>query len=1377
MQSVAELPPHVRLCPWRILCFLTVLTCALSVVAQKDYRFQHLTTEDGLPSDLVFAVWEDRQGFIWAVTPSGLSRYDGYHFKPMVNSKQKMRGTVRRGLQEDDRGHLWIPWLGPGLYEMDPSTGELQLHFNIDDTVAYPNVVIDQYQNIWVAGFAGMQLFDREEKTFTRFPLFEGDTTRRMQTSQIFETRDGGQSHLWVINPHNIYKIPIDRHLDNSRSHKTSLNKEYTNLFPFSEGEQLLGAKVFEGQLWVGSEHALYSLDLTSHIVQKYQYPVHWPTWQYLEFDTDGTLWIGNGEGLLTFDPASGAFTQVKKDPSNPHAITDDQIHTIFKDRQGTLWFSTLSGGINRLDKHDYNIRFYAQNEIVGNTNEGNEFQAIKDGQGNIWVGTSTSGLYRIDPGGSITNYRHNPNDTSSLMNDYVTCLMADRFGKIWVGVNRHGFSILDPDTGIFVHQPYPPGYIFSIGSIVLFEDENGGVYFYWPLMKVEFDRPDDPSREVKKLVSVMNLYPFTHVMDLETDRFGNLWVADYTRLFLLNQSSNTWKVVEHDDGVPTSLSSSFCTSLLRDDEGTMWIATYNGLNKVMNGKVDPISTEIKFHRYMEEDGLTGTRVVILGADDEGDLWLITSDGLFEFDKTTEHFSHYDIRGRHDYGNYVMWNPEHQAPDGEILVGCTNGFLRFDPNEVKSNPFKPPVVITDFKIDNKSIQVGDTIHSSWVFNKNINLTEEIVLVWNQNDIALEFAALDFTYPEQNQYAYRLVGLQDEWVQSDTRNEAFFTNLDHGKYTFEVKGSNNDGVWSDDIASIQITVLPPPWLTWWAYTLYGAAAIGLLLFSRHEIISRERLKGRAKLEHMELEKAREVDTLKTQFFSNISHEFRTPLTLILGPIERLRSMVSSREALQTVDVMERNGQRLQRLINQLLDLSRLDSGRMELQPSDQELVAFLKGIWAHFEQAGKDRSITYSMNTDCEHYWTSFDRDKLEKAIFNLLSNAFKFTEAGGRIMLELKTDVDDGVEIRVSDTGRGIPQEQLTQIFDRFYQADATLNRKHEGSGIGLALARQFVELHDGTIGVESKEGQGSTFTIELPLEELSEAPAENELLHGVLIESPTSFSTIGSKQHNLEGLTTKNDDRSLVLVIDDNPDMRQYLWNVLSDNYKVLEAVDGLHGRKLAFKEIPDLIVSDIMMPGLDGQELCQQLKQDERTSHIPIILLTARAGEKAKLQGLETGADDYITKPFSPEELKARVKNLIALRHKLRTKYSGQFAFDIAEEDLSSVDRQFLEKVVDQVEEHRSDSAFNPDALGDAIGLSRSQLHRKLKALTDMSTTDFIKCYRLKYARLLLEKGLGNVVEVGYQCGFNSPSYFTTSFKKLFGAPPSEFIHSTQQ
>ena len=534
-----------------------------------------------------------------------------------------------------------------------------------------------------------------------------------------------------------------------------------------------------------------------------------------------------------------------------------------------------------------------------------------------------------------------------------------------------------------------------------------------------------------------------------------------------------------------------------------------------------------------------------------------------------------------------------------------------------------------------------------------------------------------------------------------------------------------------------------------------------------------------LDHLELEKVKEMDHLKTQFFANVSHEFRTPLTLILGPLKQIYQGNFKGDLHMVAGVMIRNSKRLLHLVNQLLDFSKLEAGSATLQASVGDLVEFTRTMFSAFESTAKNRQLDYLFQSNVSTLPAYYDREKLDKVIINLLSNAFKFTRDNGTIKLRMSTNIKDPVvdkgegvvEISVEDSGRGISSDKLPHIFDRFYQADASYTRQQEGTGIGLALAKELVELHYGSISVTSKKSEGSTFIIHLPLGKSHLKEEEVVVRKGYRPIDSTAVEALPEKLTIEQANANNNGDLPILLIVEDNEDMRLYLREILSENYHIIEGSDGQVGWDIALDQTPDLIISDVMMPGMDGHQLCEHLKTDERTSHIPVVLLTARAGEEAKLEGLETGADDYITKPFSPVELKARVQNLIELRQKLREQFGRNVSLQPKGVVITSTDERFLQRALDILEIHRSDTDFNSDAYAHEIGMSRSQLHRKLKALTDQSTADFMRSYRLNYARQLIEKDFGNITQVAYECGYNSPSHFAENFKKQFGVSPSEY------
>lgn len=631
-----------------------------------------------------------------------------------------------------------------------------------------------------------------------------------------------------------------------------------------------------------------------------------------------------------------------------------------------------------------------------------------------------------------------------------------------------------------------------------------------------------------------------------------------------------------------------------------------------------------------------------------------------------------------------------------------------------------------------------------------------------------------------------------------------TNLDPGEYTLRVKGSNNDGVWNEEGASLVINISPPWWRTGWAYALYvilfGLALYGLRRFE----LRRTQLQNELEMKDFEAQKLQEVDRMKSRFFADISHEFRTPLTLMLGPVEKILPAIKDKERREDLRVMQRNARRLQRLVEQLLDLSRIEARRMPLRAQQADIVPKIREWVASFVSLAESKNISLNLHFPDQPILAYFDAEKLEKIVYNLLSNAFKFTPEGGKVIVEIvivdlglqiaeewekrksairnpKSEIDQFVQLTVKDTGIGIPKEHLPHIFDRFYRASEALTGEQGGTGIGLALTKQFVELHHGEIKVESEIGKGSTFIVRLPLgkdhlqpEEIAASGKGQEAIdRDAIVPSiqPSIDPPIQDRASSDKYPATKSTERPLLLIVEDNADMRSYLRNSLSPDFEIVEAENGEAGYQVACKKTPDLIVSDVMMPVMDGFALCEKLKTDQRTSHIPVILLTARAGQEDKLEGLEIGADDYLTKPFDARELQIRVKNLIAQRQRLRERFSREITVQPKDITVTSIDEKFLQQALDTVEANMSDSDFQIDQFCRAIGMSRSTLNRKLRALTGLSTNVFIRTLRLKRAAQLLEKKSATIVEIAYEVGFNNPSYFAECFRQQFGKAPSEY------
>jgi signal transduction histidine kinase/DNA-binding response OmpR family regulator len=788
---------------------------------------------------------------------------------------------------------------------------------------------------------------------------------------------------------------------------------------------------------------------------------------------------------------------------------------------------------------------------------------------------------------------------------------------------------------------------------------------------------------------------------------------------------------------------------------------------------------------------------------------------LSRFNPQTETFRNYDV---HDGLSSNQFYPGafFKGRDDALFFGGISGLNYFFPDHIKDNTWVPEIVITGFRIFNEPVTINRNLvmeNEDVIFlSKHISATREIVLSYRENIFSFEFAALDYRSPTKNKYAYQMEGVDPGWVYTDaSRRFASYTHLDPGEYIFKVKGSNNDGIWNEEGTSIKITILPPWWRTNWAYSFYVLLILSIVYSIWRFQTNRLKMRQQMEMEHFEADKLREVDRLKSHFFANISHEFRTPLTLIQGPVKQMLAREFKGNPDEQYRMILRYSDRLLNLINQILDLSKLESGRMTLRVSQTDVPQFLKGIVQSFASLAERKKITLKFKADDEFMVGYLDRDKLEKIVTNLLSNAFKFTPEGGTIVVDLSLRGDmaqaistrqslpfqvDGIatsrqvgtrndsittgsiEIKVSNTGAGIPLDQLDKIFDRFYQTDESYTNDSKGTGIGLALAKELVEAHHGEIRAESELNKGTTLTVWLPIERDHFKPEEivdvhlslpsNEELKGdVLDDIPTD-----------EAVTKPKIPKSapLLLIVEDNPDVTAYIRSFMEKNYHIITAENGEVGLKKAFKKFPDLIISDVMMPVMDGFELCHKLKSDENTSHIPVILLTAKADMDSKIEGLEFGADDYVTKPFDARELLARVKNLIEQRKKLHEKFSRMIEIKPGEIAASSMDEQFLKRLLNVFEAHVDESDFSTEDFAREVGMSRSNLHLKLKALTNQPTHEFLRTLRLKRAAQLLKKSTGNVTEVAYAVGFNNLSHFTKIFRQQFGQTPSEFANKNR-
>jgi signal transduction histidine kinase/ligand-binding sensor domain-containing protein/AraC-like DNA-binding protein len=1312
---------------------------------QDDLAFETLPLDQGAATH-VSCILQDRTSFIWVATWSGLHRFDGYTFvayKHNGGDTASLADNRLSTLYEDSEGILWIgSWLG--LEKFDRSTGTFR-HFTPNPRAARTDpsnnvstICEDTSGGFWVGSWSGLYRFDRTSEEFT--PVFHdsGDpgSIAHNSVGAIYQSRDGS---LWF-------------------GTAAGLDK-----FNFATGK---------------FEHCLRNQEgwkaILFNVVAAY-----WIT-SILE-DEAGTVWLGTQQGLVRYNPSDGSSTTYRYDPKGLDTWLNPRNNIAWlclDPRSGLLWIVT-EHGLFSFDR--------GQQEYLRLMERVVTFLCIER-SGTLLLGTDIGLQKRNLATLPFRNY---------AMGDVGIGIAVDRDDNTWVMGYRTAWHKFDTRKQNFV--PYSFGQYRL--AYVYRPDEGGGMVFLRPdggtLVRdsLGHDIGGLPSSKREFLMTASNTvngrkgyYLGTnrggvYLLDLrkgdakevlnlqqpiyflQEDRLGFLWVTTMMgRLVRYDQEAGTVEEYLPDPRNPSSWCGEPVNWPYQDSKNRLWFATRSGLHRW-----NPQTND--FTSFTEKQGLPSNNARGIHEDQRGNYWVSTTNGICMFDPETGRSKHYDA----SYGLVpaadIMFGGADRGKGGEMYFGSANGLTVFHPDSIRDNLFVPPIVLTSFR----------------KFDRPAPLTKEIHLPYDENFLSFEFAALSYISPERNQYAYMMEGVDRDWVHAGTRRYASYPNLAPGEYVFRVKGSNNEGVWNEAGTSIAIVISPPWWKTRWASGFYALVLAGLIYGAWRMQVRRLRIRHEFEMSRFEATKLREVDELKSRFFANISHEFRTPLTLILGPVKRMHDTAKDLEMRDELGLVHRNAIRLLDLVNQLLDLSKLESGAMKLQAAPENIVPLLKGLLQSFCSYAERKKISIAFNSSAEDIAVYIDREKVEKIVTNLLSNAFKFTPEGGRIELSIVPD-SQSVNIRISDTGIGIPAGDIPKIFDRFYQVDGSHTREQEGTGIGLSLTRELVELHKGTITVESEEGRGSTFTVRLPLgtahlnpeeicgPDVARIPEEPQVRE----ESRDMDRTTGPGEDErrlpvgVPGHILQESAKRVLLIVEDNADVRQYIRRDLDGEYNILEAIDGADGWGKSVDQLPDIIVSDVMMPKLDGFELCAKLKGDERTCHIPVVLLTAKASSQDKIEGFEIGADDYIMKPFELAELKVRLRNLLDQRTRLHEYFRKHGLFEIEAQKITPVDQKFLQNAVGIISGRMSDPGFGVESLAAEMAVSRSLLLKKIEALTGEMPSELIKRTRLNKAQRLLEGRFGNVTEVALEVGFSNPAYFAECFKKQFGCSPSHYHHS---
>jgi signal transduction histidine kinase/ligand-binding sensor domain-containing protein/DNA-binding response OmpR family regulator len=1345
------------------------LFCVCCFKTNAQLRFERIGNQQGLSQSTVLKIFQDKKGFIWFATRDGLNKYDGYNFtvyRHIFNNPNSISSSSITCISEDKNENLWVGTTDGGINKLEKETGKF-VHYKQTDSkndiakINVSSIIVTKDNQILAATYrSGLLKIDGNTNSAS-WKIVETNPISTNDVSQIYQDK---HENLLLGGPFGVFT-------QISKDGKANAFKIVNNLNP-KRNQVTCFFEDLEGNILVGTRgNGLYKIDLNTRKISQILYRTDQIDRDNLitslAYDQEGTLWVGTDSGVILIknkDFKNRIHLQVN--PDSDTGLSSHAIQGILVDRDDNVWIGTWEAGLNVHFRNRNKFMLYRHKTNTEQSLLRDKITAIAcEGNNRVWIG-SNSGLTLLDRKANF--YKHfivNPSTSTVLNNNDINFLHIDKEGDLFVSTWGAGLRILKKGSNVFTNYQYNNGQFIPYFTCIQSSKIHNKIWIGTQESGLlSFDKLTGKFTPIVEL-NQKGILAEIHVNSILEDSKGILWIGSYNNgTFRFDPQTHQINHFIQSDR-PNSIKGNHVFQIFEDSQKRIWIATNGGGLCLFQPKTNTFKT------WTTDDGLPNNTIKGILEDEHQNLWLATNDGLSEFLIKSNSFKNY-TKADGLQGSEFLINAYAQNKGGEMFFGGTGGLNVFHPDSLKENNKVPPVYITGLRLFNKPVTIGQ---KDSPLQKNILATNELTFEANQNVFSLEFTALDFESLKNNQYAYLLEGFDTDWQYVETQRIASYTNLNAGEYTFRVKASNNDGVWNPQQATMKIIILPPWYKSWWAFWIYGCLIIGSIYAFRKIIQVRERFRLDIKIQEKENAQIQELDRLKTNFFTNISHEFRTPLTLIISPLEKYLSENSDLPSPQKkrAESIYRNAKQLQKLINQLLDLSKLEAGRLFPEITQSDIIEFAEKVTNSFQDLAEQKNISLQFISSETHLMAYFDSDIVEKILTNLLSNAFKFSREGGEIMVSIafKSSDNKQVILKVSDNGIGISQENLPNIFNRFYQVHDNNQPQIVGTGVGLSLCKELAELHRGEILVSSKIGEGTTFSVYLPITKNafeSQWIREGENLpDNQKQQIKNTFQSIDNQEDRLI-----DKDKPLVLIAEDNEDLRAYIKEIFMQDFQILEAENGKCALKLAQENLPDLIISDWMMPQMTGVELCENIKTNANTSHIPVIILTSKSSNESKLMGLETGADDYITKPFNASLLEARVKNILGNRKKLRELFSNSPKIKAREITLNSSDEHFLERVIKIVEDNMSNINLDIAFLEEELKMSNMQMYRKLKSLTNLSGNEFIKNIRLKKAVLLLESENFNVSEIAYKVGFNDPSYFSRIFKKQYGKAPSDYV-----
>jgi signal transduction histidine kinase/ligand-binding sensor domain-containing protein/DNA-binding response OmpR family regulator len=1312
-------------------------------LGQSLFKFEHLTVNEGLSHSDAMAVVQDDEGFIWVGTNKGLDRYDGYTLKNYRLPYRNVNGQYTNrvlGLHLSSDKTLWVVAETQGIFFYDPK---------VDDFKNLADFARDKKEEETLR-----QIVARSLTTTADGTIYVGTSTqglyiiKRDQSQKITSLKNiafpylGTNALIFALAPDANQRVWVGTvgaglyYLDEKENPRPYL--------PWKEAKIIRAILLSQDkQLWVASEEEVIkinSLDSYQKLDQHFNYIT-----SLLE-DSYHRLWIGSRTGLfLLSDLKTEGFKIQGKlqhfTPGDPEGLNYHLIHYLVEDSFKNLWIAASAGGLNKVNLIPK--PFYKLTKKKGGLPNDYTNTLCQDKEDNVlWIGTR-SGFARYDvQTGQIKTFLDQTNLKDAPAVD-VTSIYDPGRGTLWIATRVHGIYLLNKKTLSLRRLPEIPGQKEWKQSepISMATDPEGRIWVACFYDGLHLFSPE--GQILKSFSKAAGTFPSSKLTFLLPDQDGMYLSTRDHGLVLLDFKDARIKTryAFHPKGLKTD----YIWPLLRSKKGDLWIGTIGGgLHRL-----DPKTKQIE----RLEEIIPEADVESLQEDEQGNIW-IGGNGLYRFDPKTRTYLHFDVADGLQSNSFKVASAA-KGKDGRLYFGGIQGVSYFIPENVSTNPHPPKMQITQVRILNYAYSPDQKNNPRALLSGPF--TEEIVIKNFENDFSIEFVGLNYSNPGKQHYEYMLEGFHKNWIALPPGQRVMgFSNLPAGSYTFLVKADNGDGVWTDAPARLKLRILPPWYRTWWAYLIYGILASSLLLW--YKIVSRRQreLKNKIALEQVAKEKEKELAELKVNFFTNVSHELRTPLTLIMSPAEYLmKNAPTGTEAREKAELLYKQANKLLVLVNQLMNFRKVESGHVELALQTLDLLPLITEVYLLFKIKADEQNIHYDLNLPSTPVYIDFDPEKMEIVLSNLLSNAFKFTAEGGKIEVSGQIDQEQSTfQLSISDNGIGIHEEEVEHIFEPFYQAYKQNTVKTTGTGIGLSLVHEFVKRQGGHIMVKSSLGQGTRFTIDLPLS-LQTPSIEKE-------SSPAISSPILEPDVNLD---------QKLLIVEDNEDLRNYLVSLFHSHFETHSAANGKEGMDKALQILPDIILSDVMMPVMNGLEFCERIKNNPKTAHIPLILLTARAATLHELEGLESGADDYIVKPFNPKVLHTKILSLISNRKKAQEFFHKQLIASPSETVIPDADRIFLQTAMQIIEENLTNEQFNVQSLVRESGMSQSAFYRRLKNLTGQSVIEFIKDVRLKRAAQLLSTKQYRVSEVAMMVGMEDLKNFRSSFQKLYGVTPSEF------